>query len=74
MSAASEEDTSGLSVGNKKGDLLLFCDEVTRSSERDLKQVWKELECEHTWEEQEFFSTALANFKKEKKLLTLLIC
>jgi DNA helicase II / ATP-dependent DNA helicase PcrA len=69
MSAASEEDTSGLSVGNKKGDLLLFCDEVTRSSERDLKQVWKELECEHTWEEQEFFSTALANFKKEKKLL-----
>jgi superfamily I DNA/RNA helicase len=69
MSAASEEDTSGLSVGNKKGDLLLFCDEVARSSERDLKQVWKELECEHTWEEQEFFSTALANFKKEKKLL-----
>jgi hypothetical protein len=31
MSAASEEDTSGLSVGNKKGDLLLFCDEVARS-------------------------------------------
>ena len=69
MSGVSDEDTSGLSVGSKKGDLLLFCDEVARSSERDLKQVWKELECDHSWEEQEFFSKALANFKREKKLL-----
>ena len=37
MSGVSEEDTSGLAVGNKRGDLLLFCDEVSRSSERDLK-------------------------------------
>ena len=69
MSGVSEEDTSGLSVGNKRGDLLLFCDEVSRSSERDLKEVWKELECEHTWEEQEYFSKALINFKKSKNLL-----
>ena len=69
MTGVSEEDTSGLSVGNKKGDLLLFCDEVARSSERDLKSVWKELECEHTWEEQEYFSKALRNFKKSKNLL-----
>ena len=69
MSGVSEEDTSGLSIGNKKGDLLLFCDEVARSSERDLKSVWKELECEHTWEEQEYFSKALRNFKKSKNLL-----
>ncbi len=38
MSGVSEEDTSGLSVGSKKGDLLLFCDEVSRSSERNLKE------------------------------------
>ena len=69
MSGVSEEDTSGLSIGNKRGDLLLFCDEVSRSSERDLKEVWKELECEHTWEEQEYFSKALMNFKKSKNLL-----
>jgi len=69
MTGVSEEDTSGLSIGNKKGDLLLFCDEVARSSERDLKSVWKELECEHTWEEQEYFSKALRNFKKSKNLL-----
>ena len=69
MSGVSEEDTSGLSVGSKKGDLLLFCDEVSRSSERNLKEVWKELECEHSWLEQEFFSMALKNFKKKKKLL-----
>ena len=69
MSGVSEEDTSGLSIGNKRGDLLLFCDEVSRSSERDLKEVWKELECEHTWEEQEYFSKALINFKKSKNLL-----
>ena len=69
MSGVSEEDTSGLSVGNKKGDLLLFCDEVSRSSERDLKEVWKELECDHTWEEQEYFSKVLKNFKSGKNLL-----
>ena len=69
MSGVSEEDTSGLSIGNKKGDLLLFCDEVSRSSERNLREVWKELECEHTWEEQEYFSKALRNFKKTKNLL-----
>jgi DNA helicase-2/ATP-dependent DNA helicase PcrA len=69
MSSVSEEDTSGLSVGSKKGDLLLFCDEVARSSERDLKAVWKELECDHSFEEQDYFSKALKNFKKEKKLL-----
>jgi DNA helicase-2/ATP-dependent DNA helicase PcrA len=69
MSGVSEEDTSGLSVGNKKGDLLLFCDEVSRSSERDLKEVWKELECDHTWEEQEFFSKVLKHFKGGKNLL-----
>jgi len=66
MSGVSEEDTSGLSIGNKKGDLLLFCDEVSRSSERDLKEVWKELECDHTWEEQEYFSKVLKNFKRVK--------
>jgi superfamily I DNA/RNA helicase len=38
MSGVSEENTSGLTIGNKKGDLLLFCDEVTRSSERDLNK------------------------------------
>jgi DNA helicase-2/ATP-dependent DNA helicase PcrA len=69
MSGVSEEDTSGLSIGNKKGDLLLFCDEVSRSSERDLKEVWKELECDHTWEEQEFFSKVLKHFKGGKNLL-----
>ena len=69
MSGVSDEDTSGLTVGSKKGDLLLFCDEVTRSSERNLKDVWRELECDHSWEEQEYFSKALASFKKEKKLL-----
>jgi DNA helicase II / ATP-dependent DNA helicase PcrA len=69
MSGVSEEDTSGLSIGNKKGDLLLFCDEVSRSSEKNLREVWKELECEHTWEEQEYFSKALRNFKKTKNLL-----
>jgi DNA helicase II / ATP-dependent DNA helicase PcrA len=69
MSGVSEEDTSGLSIGNKKGDLLLFCDEVSRSSERDLKEVWKELECDHTWEEQEYFSKVLKNFKSGKNLL-----
>ena len=69
MSGVSEEDTSGLSIGNKKGDLLLFCDEVSRSSERDLKEVWKELECDHTWEEQEFFSKVLKHFKGSKNLL-----
>jgi len=69
MSGVSEEDTTGLSAGNKKGDLLLFCDEVSRSSEKNLKDVWRELECDHSWEEQEYFSKALANFKKEKKLL-----
>tara|TARA_R100001086_G_scaffold224161_1_gene142028 strand:- start:186 stop:1694 length:1509 start_codon:yes stop_codon:yes gene_type:complete len=69
MSGVSEEDTSGLSVGSKKGDLLLFCDEVSRSSEKNLKDVWKELECDHSWLEQEFFSMALKNFKNKKKLL-----
>ena len=69
MSSVSEEDTSGLSVGGKKGDLLLFCDEVSRSSERNLKEVWKELECDHTFEEQDYFSKALKNFKRQKKLL-----
>ena len=69
MSGVSEENTSGLTIGNKKGDLLLFCDEVARSSEKDLKKVWQELECDHSWEEQLFFSKALANFKREKKLL-----
>ena len=69
MSGVSEEENSGLSVGGKRGDLLLFCDEVSRSSERNLKEVWKELECEHSWHEQEFFSMALKNFKKKKKLL-----
>src|SRR5210317_92614 len=69
MSGVSDEDSSGLSVGSKKGDLLLFCDEVTRSSERNLKDVWRELECDHSWEEQEYFSKALASFKREKKLL-----
>ena len=48
MSGVSEEDTSGLSVGSKKGDLLLFCDEVSRSSERNLKEFFKELEFEHS--------------------------
>ncbi len=42
MSGVSEEDTTGLSARNKKGDLLLFCDEVSRSSERNLKDVWRE--------------------------------
>ncbi len=69
MSGVSEEDNSGLAVGSKKGDLLLFCDEVSRSSERSLKEVWKELECDHTWEEQEYFSKVLINFKKSKNLL-----
>jgi hypothetical protein len=69
MSGVSEEDTSGLTIGNKKGDLLLFCDEVSRSSEKNLREVWKELECEHTWEEQEYFSKALRNFKKTKNLI-----
>ena len=69
MSGVSEEDTTGLSVGSKKGDLLLFCDEVSRSSEKDLKAVWKELECDHSFEEQQYFSLALKNFKREKKLL-----
>ena len=69
MSGVSEEDNSGLAVGSKKGDLLLFCDEVSRSSERSLKEIWKELECDHTWEEQEYFSKVLINFKKSKNLL-----
>ena len=69
MTGVSDENTTGLTVGSKKGDLLLCCDEVARSSERDLKHVWYELECDHTWEEQKFFSKALKNFKKEKKLL-----
>lgn len=69
MSGVSEEDNSGLSIGNKKGDLLLFCDEVARSSERNLKSVWKELECEHSWEEQDYFSKSYSNFKKSKNLL-----
>lgn len=69
MSGVSEEDNSGLIIGNKKGDLLLFCDEVARSSERDLKSVWKELECEHSWEEQDYFSKSYSSFKKAKNLL-----
>jgi superfamily I DNA/RNA helicase len=69
MTGVSEEDNSGLIIGSKKGDLLLFCDEVARSSERDLKSVWKELECEHSWEEQEYFSKSYSNFKKTKNLL-----
>ena len=35
MTGVSDENTTGLTVGSKKGDLLLFCDEVSRSSERD---------------------------------------
>ena len=30
---SSEEATSGLSVGNKRADLPVFCDEASRSSE-----------------------------------------
>ena len=38
MSGVSEEDNSGLSVGGKRGDLLLFCDE------KDKKKIVKKLE------------------------------
>ncbi len=69
MSEVSKEDINGLSLGNKRGDMLLFCDEVSRSSERDLKSVWKELECDYDWEEQIYFSNALKYFKAQKNLV-----
>ena len=69
MSGASEEENNALSLGNKKGDMLLFCDEMSRSSERDLKSVWQELECDYEWYEQAYFSEALQNFKKQKSLV-----
>ena len=49
--------------------MLLFCDEMSRSSERDLRSVWQELECDYAWHEQAYFSEALKNFKKQKNLV-----
>ena len=55
--------------GTKLGDQMLFCDQLSRATLQPLKEMWRHLEFEYSWKEQELFSNTLTKFKQKRGLL-----
>jgi len=55
--------------GASLGDRMLFCDQLARAKMCPLKDTWRELKCDYSWEEQKLFSDTLVDFKLKRNLL-----
>lgn len=57
------DEAEGVPVGDEKGDILLFFDNLARITEKPLKQIWEENYTLCEWDELERFQEAYQDYK-----------
>lgn len=63
------DESEGIPVGDEKGDILLFLDNLARITEQPLRKVWEENHTVCEWEELERFQEAYQDFKSAKMIM-----
>lgn len=63
------DEAEGVPVGDEKGDMLLFMDNLARITRRPLKHVWEENYEVCEWEELERFQDSYQDFKSANNVM-----
>jgi DNA helicase-2/ATP-dependent DNA helicase PcrA len=63
------DESEGVPVGDEKGDVLLFLDNLARITQRPLKEVWEENYEVCEWEELERFQDGYQDFKSSNMIM-----